>query len=97
MLYASGASARVMTSWFSQGIVWGISQALEGKPQFQDMIWGFHFIIGGSLALGVSSKRRVAWRILVGVSIASLDMLSRNTYLTRCQLTLCQVNDGEPI
>lgn len=34
-------------------IVQAISGALEGKPQFQDMIWGFHFIIGGILALAV--------------------------------------------
>jgi ESS family glutamate:Na+ symporter len=35
------------------GVVSGISHLLEGKAQFQNMIWGFHFIIGGGLALGV--------------------------------------------
>ena len=35
------------------GIVSGISELLEGKAQFQNMIWGFHFIIAGALALGV--------------------------------------------
>lgn len=34
-------------------IVTGISNLLADKPQFQNMIWGFHFIIGGGLALGV--------------------------------------------
>ena len=34
-------------------VVSGISYLLQGKPQFQNMIWGFHFIIGGGLALAV--------------------------------------------
>ena len=29
LLYASGASAHIMTSWFSQGIVWGISKVMR--------------------------------------------------------------------
>ena len=29
LLYASGASAHIVTSWFSQGIVWGISKVMR--------------------------------------------------------------------
>ena len=29
VLFASGVSAHIMTSWFSQGIVWGISKVMR--------------------------------------------------------------------
>lgn len=29
LLYASGASAHIMTSWFTQGIVWGVSKVMR--------------------------------------------------------------------
>ena len=58
LLFASGASRHVLTSWFSQGIVWGVSRIMRryietGRARFEEwshMAMGLRFRAG---AMGV--------------------------------------------
>jgi glutaconate CoA-transferase subunit A len=58
LLFASGVSRHIMTSWFSQGIVWGVSRVMrlyteEKRAQFEEwshMAMGLRFRAG---AMGV--------------------------------------------
>ena len=58
LLFASGASRHILTSWFSQGIVWGVSRVMrryteEGRARFEEwshMAMGMRFRAG---AMGV--------------------------------------------
>src|SRR5262249_59620585 len=41
LLFASGTSRHIVTSWFSQGIVWGLSRVMrhyteEGRARFEE-------------------------------------------------------------
>src|SRR5882762_9940249 len=58
LLFASGASRHILTSWFSQGIVWGVSRVMRlytesGRARFEEwshMAMGLRFRAG---AMGV--------------------------------------------
>jgi len=58
LLFASGVSRHIMTSWFSQGIVWGVSRVMrlyteENRARFEEwshMAMGLRFRAG---AMGV--------------------------------------------
>ena len=58
LLFASGASRHILTSWFSQGIVWGVSRVMRrytegGRARFEEwshMAMGMRFRAG---AMGV--------------------------------------------
>src|SRR5258707_12558151 len=58
LLFASGASRHILTSWFSQGIVWGVSRIMRaytetGRARFEEwshLAMGLRFRAG---AMGV--------------------------------------------
>jgi ESS family glutamate:Na+ symporter len=47
-LQLASIGAVYLLAW---GILWGAAQALEGKPQFVALLFGFHFIIAAVLAM----------------------------------------------
>ncbi len=73
LLYASGASRRILTSWFSQGIVWGVSKVMRryvesGKARFEE--WS-HMAIGLRYRAGAMGAPFVPMRSMLGSDVAA--------------------------
>jgi len=78
LLYASGASEHIITSWFSQGIVWGVSKVMRrytesGRARFEE--WS-HMAIGLRYRAGAMGVPFVPVRSMMGSDIRTrLDNL----------------------
>lgn len=82
LLYASGASRHIMTSWFSQGIVWGISKVMRhftesGEAKFEE--WS-HMSMGLRYRAGAMGIPFMPTRSMLGSGVrdvvgeAAVDM-----------------------
>jgi len=82
LLYASGASRHIMTSWFSQGIVWGISKVMRhytesGEAAFEE--WS-HMSMGLRYRAGAMGIPFMPTRSMLGSGVrdvvgdAAVDM-----------------------
>ena len=71
LLYGSGASRHIITSWFSQGIVWGISKVMRhytetGRAQFEE--WS-HMSIGLRYRAGAMGLPFMPTRSMMGSGV----------------------------
>jgi glutaconate CoA-transferase subunit A len=71
VLYGSGVSAHIITSWFSQGIVWGVSKVMRhytetGKAQFDE--WS-HMAIGLRYRAGAMGIPYIPVRSMIGSDV----------------------------
>ena len=72
LLFASGASAHILTSWFSQGIVWGISKVMRAyteskRARFEE--WS-HMSIGLRYRAGAMGAPFMPIRSMMGSDVA---------------------------
>ncbi|MBS7538937.1 CoA transferase subunit A [Ancylobacter lacus] len=71
LLYASGASRHIMTSWFSQGIVWGVSKVMRaytesGRARFEE--WS-HMAMGLRYRAGAMGVPFMPMRSMLGSGV----------------------------
>jgi glutaconate CoA-transferase, subunit A len=71
LLFASGACDRILTSWFSQGIVWGVSKVMRhytesGKARFEE--WS-HMAVGLRFRAGAMGVPFLPMRSMLGSGI----------------------------
>ena len=71
VLYGSGVSAHIITSWFSQGIVWGVSKVMRhytetGKARFDE--WS-HMSIGLRYRAGAMGIPYMPVRSMIGSDV----------------------------
>ncbi|HEU5283129.1 MAG TPA: CoA-transferase [Burkholderiales bacterium] len=74
LLYASGASDYIMTSWFSQGIVWGVSKVMRHYTEkklarFEE--WS-HMSMGLRYRAGAMGVPFMATRAMIGSDVGRL-------------------------
>ncbi len=68
LLFASGASSHILTSWFSQGIVWGVSRIMRlytetGRARFEE--WS-HMAVGLRFRAGAMGVPFLPMRSMMG-------------------------------
>jgi len=68
LLFASGASRHILTSWFSQGIVWGVSRVMRlytetGRARFEE--WS-HMAVGLRFRAGAMGVPFLPMRSMLG-------------------------------
>jgi len=71
LLYGSGISEHIVTSWFSQGILWGVSKVLRhhvesGKARFDE--WS-HMAMGMRFRAGAMGVPFMATRAMIGSDV----------------------------
>ncbi len=71
LLFASGASRHILTSWFSQGIVWGVSRIMRlytetGRARFEE--WS-HMAVGLRLRAGAMGVPFLPMRSMMGSDV----------------------------
>lgn len=71
VLYSSGVSEHIITSWFSQGIVWGVSKVMRhyvetGKARFDE--WS-HMAIGLRYRAGAMGIPYMPMRAMIGSDV----------------------------
>ena len=71
LLFASGTSRHILTSWFSQGIVWGVSRIMRaytesGRGRFEE--WS-HMAVGLRLRAGAMGVPFLPMRSMMGSDI----------------------------
>jgi glutaconate CoA-transferase, subunit A len=71
LLFASGTSRHILTSWFSQGIVWGVSRIMrlhteEGRARFEE--WS-HMAVGLRFRAGAMGVPFLPMRSMMGSDI----------------------------
>jgi glutaconate CoA-transferase subunit A len=71
MLFASGTSGHILTSWFSQGIVWGVSRIMRlytesGRARFEE--WS-HMAVGLRFRAGAMGVPFLPMRSMMGSDI----------------------------
>jgi glutaconate CoA-transferase subunit A len=71
LLFASGASEHIITSWFSQGILWGVSKVMRhyvetGKARFEE--WS-HLAMGMRLRAGAMGVPFMPIRPMLGSDV----------------------------
>lgn len=71
LLYASGASSHIITSWFSQGIVWGVSKVMRaytesGRARFEE--WS-HMAMGLRYRAGAMGVPFMPMRSMLGSGV----------------------------
>jgi glutaconate CoA-transferase subunit A len=71
LLFASGASRHILTSWFSQGIVWGVSRIMRaytetGRGRFEE--WS-HLAVGLRFRAGAMGVPFLPMRSMMGSDI----------------------------
>jgi glutaconate CoA-transferase subunit A len=71
LLFASGASRHLLTSWFSQGIVWGVSRIMRlytetGRAQFEE--WS-HLAVGLRFRAGAMGVPFLPLRSMMGSDV----------------------------
>jgi len=72
LLYGSGASEHIITSWFSQGILWGVSKVMRhyvesGKAQYDE--WS-HLAMGMRFRAGAMGVPFLPLRSMLGSGVA---------------------------
>ena len=73
LLFASGVSKHILTSWFSQGIVWGVSKVMRhytetGRAQFEE--WS-HMSVGMRYRAGAMGLPFLPVRSMMGSDIGA--------------------------
>ncbi len=86
-LFASGASRHVITSWFSQGIVWGVSKVMRrytesGEARFTE--WS-HMALGMRYRAGAMGVPFMPVRSMIGSQVA--DRLGEGVKAMTCPFT----------
>jgi glutaconate CoA-transferase subunit A len=86
-LYASGASRHIITSWFSQGIVWGVSKVMRhytesGAARFTE--WS-HMSLGLRYRAGAMGVPFMPVRSMIGSQVA--ERLGDTVKETTCPFT----------
>ncbi len=86
-LYASGICDHIMTSWFSQGIVWGVSKVMRhytetGKARFEE--WS-HMSMGLRYRAGAMGVPFMPVRSMIGSDVAG--RVSENVKEMDCPFT----------
>ena len=71
LLFASGAANHILTSWFSQGIVWGVSKVMRhytesGKARFEE--WS-HMSVGMRFRAGAMGVPFLPMRSMLGSDV----------------------------
>jgi glutaconate CoA-transferase subunit A len=71
LLFASGASRHILTSWFSQGIVWGVSRVMrlhteQGRARFEE--WS-HMAVGLRFRAGAMGVPFLPMRSMMGSDV----------------------------
>jgi glutaconate CoA-transferase, subunit A len=71
LLFASGASRHILTSWFSQGIVWGVSRVMRlytetGRARFEE--WS-HMAVGLRFRAGAMGLPFLPMRSMMGSDV----------------------------
>ena len=71
LLFASGASRHILTSWFSQGIVWGVSRVMRlytetGQARFEE--WS-HMAVGLRFRAGAMGVPFLPMRSMMGSDV----------------------------
>jgi glutaconate CoA-transferase subunit A len=71
LLFASGTSRHILTSWFSQGIVWGVSRIMRsytesGRARFEE--WS-HMAVGLRLRAGAMGVPFLPMRSMMGSDV----------------------------
>ena len=71
LLFASGASNHIITSWFSQGIVWGVSKVMrlyteEKRARFEE--WS-HMAVGMRFRAGAMGVPFLPMRSMMGSDV----------------------------
>lgn len=71
LLYASGASSHIITSWFSQGIIWGVSKVMRaytesGRARFEE--WS-HMSMGLRYRAGAMGVPFMPMRSMLGSGV----------------------------
>ncbi len=71
LLFASGASRHILTSWFSQGIVWGVSRIMRlytetGRARFEE--WS-HMAVGLRFRAGAMGLPFLPMRSMMGSDV----------------------------
>ena len=71
LLFASGASRHILTSWFSQGIVWGVSRVMrlyteENRAKFEE--WS-HMAVGLRFRAGAMGVPFLPMRSMMGSDV----------------------------
>jgi glutaconate CoA-transferase subunit A len=74
LLFASGVADKIITSWFSQGIVWGISRVMRhyvesGKAQYEE--WS-HLAMGMRFRAGAMGVPFLPMRAMLGSDVLRL-------------------------
>lgn len=72
LLFASGASRHILTSWFSQGIVWGVSRVMRGFTESKRAVfeeWS-HLSIGLRYRAGAMGIPFLPMRSMMGSDVA---------------------------
>lgn len=91
LLYASGASDHIMTSWFSQGIVWGVSKVMRHYTEkklarFEE--WS-HMSMGLRYRAGAMGVPFIPTRAMIGSDVGR--MVESQVHAMKCPFT------GEPL
>ena len=73
MLFASGTSGHILTSWFSQGIIWGVSRIMRlytesGRARFEE--WS-HMAVGLRFRAGAMGVPFLPMRSMMGSDVIS--------------------------
>ncbi|MFK8251336.1 CoA transferase subunit A [Ancylobacter terrae] len=71
ILYASGVSAHIMTSWFSQGIVWGVSKVMRSYTESRRAVfeeWS-HMAMGLRYRAGAMGVPFLPMRSMLGSGV----------------------------
>src|SRR6202040_449756 len=71
LLFASGTSRHILTSWFSQGIVWGVSRIMRrytetGRARFEE--WS-HMAVGLRFRAGAMGVPFLPMRSMMGSNL----------------------------
>ena len=71
MLFASGTSGHILTSWFSQGIIWGVSRIMRlytesGRARFEE--WS-HMAVGLRFRAGAMGVPFLPMRSMIGSDV----------------------------
>lgn len=86
-LYASGAAKKIMTSWFSQGIVWGISKVMRHYTETKqaDFEEWSHLGMGSRFRAGAMGIPFIPMRSMLGSDV--LGPLEGQYTITACPFT----------
>jgi len=92
LLFASGASRRILTSWFSQGIVWGVSRVMRSYTESKRAVfeeWS-HMSIGLRYRAGAMGVPFLPMRSMMGSDVAGrlLDLRDMDCPFTGEKLLL---------